>query len=118
MGDIVDELFAFITTGDTGDEGVIAVELVGSDTAWPLVAATLERVHQMIPFAEAIREQTGHEYKLKHFRLLGEVSDEYLAQFSEPPAPADADDDQGPPGDDQHAPDDSRKGNGSGEDIS
>ena len=116
MGDVVDELFAFITEGDTGDEGVIAVELVGSDTAWPLVAATLERVHQMIPFAEAIREQTGHEYKLKHFTLLGEVSDEYLAQFAEPPEPAD--DDPGPESDDKRPPDDSRKGNGSGEDVS
>lgn len=117
MGEIVDELFAFITTGDTGDEGVIAVELVGSDTVMPLVAADLTRVHQMIPFAEAIKAQTGHDYKLKHFTLIGDVSDEYLAQFSEPPAPADADDDPGPESDDQQAPDDSRKGNGSGEDM-
>ena len=116
MGYIVNELFAFITTGDTGDEGVIAVELSGSNSVMPLVAADLARVHQMIPFAEAIREQTGHEYKLKHFTLLGEVSDEYLAQFSEPPEPAD--DDQGPPGDDQPPTDGAGKGNGSDEDIS
>jgi hypothetical protein len=116
MGTVVDELFAFITTGDTGDEGVIAVELVGSDSVMPLVAADLERIHQMIPFAEAIRQQTGHEYKLKHFTLLGEVSDEYLKQFAEPPEPAD--DDPGPESDDKRLPDDSRKGNGSGEDVS
>ena len=116
MGYVVDELFAFITTGDTGDEGVIAVELSGSNSVMPLVAADLARVHQMIPFAEAIREQTGHEYKLKHFTLLGEVSDEYLAQFSEPPEPAD--DDQGPPGDDQPPTDGAGKGNGSDEDVS
>ena len=114
MGTIVDELFAFITTGDTGDEGMIVVELVGEDTGWPLVAADLARVHQMIPFAEAIREQTGHEYKLKHFKLLGEVSDDYLEQFKEP---ADADDDSRPPGDDEQGADDARKGNGSGEDM-
>ncbi len=116
MGTIVDELFAFITTGDTGDEGMIVVELVGKDTGWPLVAADLSRVHQMIPFAEAIREQTGHEYKLKHFKLLGEVSDEYLKQFSEPPEPAD--DDQGPESDDQPPADGAGKGNGSDEDVS
>ena len=116
MGTVVDELFAFITTGDTGDEGMIVVELVGKDTGWPLVAADLSRVHAMIPFAEAIREQTGHEYKLKHFKLLGEVSDEYLKQFAEPPEPAD--DDPGPESDDKRLPDDPRKGNGSGEDVS
>ncbi len=116
MGDIVDELFAFITTGDTGDEGVIAVELVNSNSVMPLVAADLGRIHQMIPFANAIQEQTGHTYKLKHFKLIGEVSDEYLAQFAEPTEPAD--DDPGPESDDKRLPDDSRKGNGSGEDVS
>ena len=116
MGDIVDELFAFITTGDTGDEGVIAVQLAGTDSMMPLVAATLDRVHQMIPFAEAVQAQTGHTYKLKHFTLLGEVSDEYLAQFVEQPEPAD--DDPGPESDDKRLPDDPGKGNGSGEDIS
>lgn len=118
MGEIVDELFAFITTGDTGDEGVIAVELVGSDSVMPLVAADLARVHQMIPFAEAIREQTGHEYKLKHFKLLGEVSDEYLAQFAEVPEQTDDDDGEGIQSDDQPPADGAGKGNGSGEDIS
>lgn len=116
MGEVVDELFAFITEGDTGDEGVIAVELVNSNSVMPLVAADLVRIHQMIPFAEAIQAQTGHTYKLKHFRLIGEVSDEYLAQFAEQPEPAD--DDSRPPADDQPAPDDPGKGNGSGEDIS
>ena len=115
MGDIVDELFAFITTGDTGDEGVIAVELVGSDSVMPLVAADLARVHQMIPFAEAIREQTGHEYKLKHFTLLGEVSDEYLEQFAEPPEAAE--DDQRDEVAHEQKPDGRRGGNGSGEDL-
>jgi len=116
MGTIVDELFAFITTGDTGDEGVIAVQLAGTDSMMPLVAATLERVHQMIPFADAVQEQTGHVYKLKHFTLLGEVNDEYLAQFAEQSEPAD--DDPGPESDDKRLPDDTRKGNGSGEDVS
>lgn len=116
MGTIVDELFAFITTGDTGDEGVIAVELVGSDSVMPLVAADLERVHQMIPFAEAIRQQTGHTYRLKHFLLAGDVSDEYLEQFKEPPEAAD--DDQRDAGDDEQEPDRRRGGNGSGEDVS
>lgn len=116
MGTIVDELFAFITTGDTGDEGMIVVELVGQDTGWPLVAADLARVHQMIPFAEAIREQTGHEYKLKHFTLIGDVSDEYLEQFKEPPEAVA--DDQRDAGDDEQEPDRRRGGNGSGEDVS
>jgi len=116
MGDIVDELFAFITTGDTGDEGVIAVELVGSDTVLPLVAADLMRIQEMVPFAEAIRQQTGHEYKLKHFKLIGDVSDEYLAQFVEQPEPAD--DDQRDEGGGEQKPVGGRGGNGSGEDIS
>lgn len=116
MGTIVDELFAFITTGDTGDEGVIAVELVGSNSMMPLVAADLVRIQEMVPFAEAIRKQTGHQYTLKHFTLLGEVSDEYLEQFREP-AEAAADD-QRDAGDDEQEPDRRRGGNGSGEDVS
>jgi len=117
MGYLVDELFAFVATDEEGDEGVVAVELVGSDTMMPLVAADLTRIQQMVPFAEAIRQQTGHTVRLKHFTLLGEVSDEYLEQFKEAEQPADADDDSRPPGDDQPPPDDSRKGNGSGENM-
>lgn len=108
MGFVVDELFAFVTEGDTGDEGIIAVEIKGGLLS--LVAADLTRVQEMIPFAEAIREQTGHEYKLKHFTLLGDVSDEYLEQFSE--APGTAVDDQGEEGDGESAPDRRRGGNG------
>jgi len=116
MGFVVDELFAFVSIDEDGDEGVIAVQLTTSDTMMPLVAADLMRVQEMIPFAEAIREQTGHTYKLKHFTLLGEVSDEYLEQFTEPPEAAE--DDQRDEVAHEQKPNGRRGGNGSGEDIS
>lgn len=115
MGFVVDELFAFVSSDEDGDEGVIAVQLVGSDTMMPLVAADLMRVQEMIPFAEAIQQQTGHTYKLKHFTLLGEVSDEYLEQFTEPPEAAEAD--QRDEVAHEQKPDRRRGGNGSGEDL-
>jgi len=116
MGFVVDELFAFVATDGEGDEGVVAVELVGSDTMMPLVAADLIRIQQMVPFAEAIKKQTGHTVTLKHFTLLGDVSDEYLEQFKEPPEAA-ADDQRDEVAHEQK-PDGRRGGNGSGEDVS
>lgn len=116
MGYIVDELFAFIASDGDGDEGVVAVELVNDNSMMPLVAADLMRIQKMVPFAKAIEEQTGHTVTLKHFTLLGEVSDEYLEQFKEP-AEAAADD-QRDAGDDEQEPDRRRGGNGSDENIS
>ena len=82
MGYIVDELFAFIATDEDGDEGVIAAEM--GDMMMPLVAADLTRVNDLAKIANAIKQQTGVDYKLKHFKLLGDVSDEYLEQFTVP----------------------------------
>jgi hypothetical protein len=116
MGYVVEELFAFVASDEDGDEGIVAVEMVGSDSMMSLVAADLMRIQEMVPFAEAIKQQTGHTVVLKHFTLLGEVSDEYLEQFAEPPG--DSGDDQEHEGAGESAPDRRRGGNGSSPDDS
>lgn len=87
MGFVVDELFACIATDEDGDEGVMAAQL--GDTWLPLVAADLIRIQQYIPVANA----TGVDYKIKHFQLLGDISEEYIRQFKEAEEPEKKDDD-------------------------
>lgn len=113
MGFIVDELFAFIATDDDGDEGVMAAMMDG--TWYPLVAADLVRAQQFTPLANAVSKEAGVEYKLKHFKLLGDVSDEYLEQFKELPdsASGSTSDNSRAEGDDKQKSNGGRKGNGS-----
>lgn len=119
MGFVVDELFAFVATDDDGDEGVMAA-LMG-ETWYPLVAADLVRIQQFAPLANAAAKETGVEFKLKHFKLLGDVSDEYLEQFKELPEPAEAgadETDQRDESPDERKPDCPRGENGNGKDLS
>lgn len=109
MGFVVDELFAFVAVDDDGDEGVMAALMGG--TWYPLVAADLIRVQQFAPLANAAAKETGVEYKLKHFKLLGDVSDEYLKQFKELPEPAEASTDET---DQRDESPDKQKSNGGG----
>lgn len=81
MGFVVDELFAFIAVSEDGDEGVIGAQI--GDMVVPLVAADLVRAQQYVPLAEAATKAAGITYRLKHFQLTGDVSDEYLSQFKE-----------------------------------
>ena len=85
MGYVIDELFAFTAIDDEGNEGIISAEM--KDMLIPLVFADLARLPDFAPIAEAISKGAGVKYKLKHFTLLGDVSDEYLDQYKDPPEP-------------------------------
>lgn len=113
MGYVVDELFAFIAIDDDGDEGVIAAEM--GDFLMPLVFADMTRLPHFAAIAHKISQVTGDEYKLKHFQLLGDVSEEYLEQYRELPVAEPTSDDQRDPDEGERAPDSPGKGNGSGE---
>lgn len=105
MGFVVDELFAFIAVDDDGDEGVMAA-LMG-DTMMPLVFADLTRLPTFAPIADNIAKAAGIDYKLKHFQLLGDVSDEYLGQYKTIPESSAPTDDSGGSSEDERKPDDS-----------
>ena len=109
MGFVVEELFAFIAVDDDGDEGVIAAKM--GDMMMPLVFADLARLPTFAPIADAVSKATGVDYKLKHFQLLGEVSDEYLEQYKDLPVA----DDPGDESEGERMPNGAGKGNGSGE---
>ena len=111
MGFVVDEIFAFIAVDDDGDEGVMAAKM--GDTMMPLIFADLTRLPTFAPVADNIAKAAGKDYKLKHFQLLGDVSDEYLEQYKtlqESSAPTD---DSGSTSEDERKPDDSG-GSGNG----
>lgn len=71
MGFKVDELFGFIALGDDGDEGVMAIN---TPTGWlPMVGADMKRVESLKPIAQEITLQKGIKYKIKRFKLIGEI---------------------------------------------
>lgn len=115
MGFVVDELFAFIAVDDDGDEGVIAAKM--GNTMMPLVFADLTRLPTFAPIADNIAKAAGINYKLKHFQLLGDISDEYLGQYKTIQEPSLPPDDSGDTGEDEREPDGTGGAGGSGKKL-
>jgi hypothetical protein len=69
----ITEMFAFVVA-DKGpdDEGVLGMLM--PDGAWsPLIGADMDRVKDLIPFADEISKLTGKPYKIFRFELKGEL---------------------------------------------
>ena len=78
-GFVCDELFAFITTDDDGNEGVVMATLEGGNI--PLVTAGLEQVKTYIPIAANIAKHNQVNIKLYHYKRIGEVAEDWTNQF-------------------------------------
>jgi hypothetical protein len=62
----IDELYAFVSSDETG-EGVVAGPLFGPGSLAPLIAADKDRLRSLIPFAEYIA--VTRKIKIKLIRL-------------------------------------------------
>jgi hypothetical protein len=68
----ITEMFAFVATDKNGDEGVMG--FLAEDGAWvPLVGADMDRVDSLRPIARKIKMVAGMDYKILHFKLIGEL---------------------------------------------
>ena len=111
-GYVVDELFAFTSVDEDGDEGILMAKM--GNTTISLVFADLTRLPTFAPIAEQIAKDNGIEYKLKHFQLLGDVSDEYIEQYKDLPESVEKADVSGSSDSDERLPNDPGKANGGG----
>lgn len=78
-GFVCDELFAFVTEDEHGNEGIVMA--VMDDNMIPLVTAGLEQVKTYIPIAAHIAKHEKRNIKLYHYKRLGEVGKEFTDQF-------------------------------------
>lgn len=70
-GLVINEVFAFTTVDQTGDEGVLGFL---SATGWiPMIGADLKRVESLRPIADKIAAITGFTYKIKRFTYAGDI---------------------------------------------
>lgn len=72
MPDKITEMYAFVLLDDNlgkGDEGVSVIRL--GDMAFPMVAADMESMESLRPYAEKLANE-GSKIELRKFRL-GEV---------------------------------------------
>lgn len=71
----ITELWAWISIGEDGEEGVCAqrVELEGEVCMMPLIGADETRVHQLRPYAEAMQRQSGVPVRLVRFQRTADV---------------------------------------------
>lgn len=67
---IIEELYAFCSKDNPGDEGIIAVNF---DGRWqPLIGADMERVESLRDTAIGIGEESSYSVVLKRFKLVSE----------------------------------------------
>lgn len=65
----INELFAFISKDENGNEGVMAV--LGPDgIMMPLIGADTMRTDALRPVADMISSATGMKYELRHFKRV------------------------------------------------
>lgn len=63
---IIDQIFAFIATGENGDEGITG--FLAKDKTWmPMVGADIDRVNSLEALAQHIANETKSEIKLLFF---------------------------------------------------
>lgn len=78
-GFVCDELFAFVTEDDEGNEGIVMATMDGNNI--PLVTAGLEQVKTYIPLASNIAKHNKINIKLYHYKRIGEVAEDWTNQF-------------------------------------
>jgi hypothetical protein len=64
----ITELYAFVSVGEDGDEGVCGFQ-DGKGVWWPLVAADAARLKDWFPIAEALAIERNTEIKLLRFTV-------------------------------------------------
>lgn len=68
----IDELYAYVSVDEDGDEGLCA--FLGPDGSWmPMVAADEARVEQLRPIAQDIIQHSGMAVRLLRFSTRSEI---------------------------------------------
>lgn len=64
------ELYAFISTDENGDEGIIGAIMPGSGgTFMPFVGADLARVESLRSIADQIAKAYNRTYEIRYFKM-------------------------------------------------
>ena len=68
---VITELWAYVSVGPDGDEGVMACSMPinGREMMLPMVGADKTRLDKLKPYADMVSQQTDTPYVVKHFRL-------------------------------------------------
>lgn len=65
------ELWAFVAEDSApDDEGIMAMQMPGTEIMMPFVCADKKRMEELKPYAEYIKQLTGKPYKIKRFELI------------------------------------------------
>lgn len=72
-GKVIEKMYAFVMTGDDGDEGVCGRLNPATGEWMPLVGADTERLEELFPFAQRLADVTGRPIRLLKFATRSEV---------------------------------------------
>lgn len=64
---VIDELWAWVSLGPDGDEGLLAAPTLGPGSLVPLVGADKERMESLRPLAQAMADAFGVNANLLRF---------------------------------------------------
>jgi len=72
MGFVIKEMYAFVSVGEDGDEGVMG--FLGPNSNWvPMVGADMTRVTDLRKIADRITKVTCMKYRIKKFAYVGDI---------------------------------------------
>jgi len=69
----ITEIFAFVSVGEDGDEGVCGFHSKDG-VFWPMVAADVKRLKDYFPIAEEISKETGVKIEVRRFTKMETLS--------------------------------------------
>lgn len=71
----IDEIWAFLSVDEEGDEGIVAITSPLTGLMLPLIAADRERLDQLKPMAQRTARDTGRKVRLCKFHQRTEVEE-------------------------------------------
>ena len=62
----ITEIYAFVSKDKEGNEGIMGFKM--PDGNWmPMIGADVDRVDQLIPYADMTKKITGVDYEIRYF---------------------------------------------------
>lgn len=63
----ITEIYAFISKDKNGHEGIMGFQMSDGNMT-PMIGADIERVEQLRPYADVVKEKSGMNYEIRYFR--------------------------------------------------
>lgn len=80
---IIEQLTAFVSIDDKGEEGIMSFIDARTKIHIPMICADEARIKSLYPMAVQVREATGMQFKIMQFSCKADVTKEITEKFGD-----------------------------------